>query len=187
MDALYSSLTQLEGKLRCAGLSWAVIGGVAVAVWGEPRLTRDVDVKISVARDDLQTLLDALGASYQPVHGAPKDTVAAMGIVFVEDGAGTKIDLMLADLPFDRQMIERARQVQLDPVTRPMVCTAEDLIIYKLLSSRPRDYDDAASVVRRQGARLDRRYILNWLEQFEAALDDSTLVSAFRSMRTKPG
>lgn len=59
----------------------------------------------------------------------------------------------------------------------------EDLIIYKLVSTRPRDHEDAAGVVRRQGDALDDRYILQWLELLERALDDSTLVGEFRGLR----
>lgn len=63
------------------------------------------------------------------------------------------------------------------------VCSAEDLIVYKLISTRLRDYEDAASVIRRQGDALDDAYVLDWLHQFEQALDDSTLVAEYRRMR----
>lgn len=104
-----------------------------------------------------------------------------MGILFVEDPDGTRIDFLLADMSFDLHAIERAERIKLGDVSA-MVCSAEDLIIYKLLSSRPRDYDDARSVVRRQGKGLDRGYVEMWLRQFEAALDDSTLIASFRSL-----
>lgn len=57
MDALYRSLSILDSRLTEAGVPWAVVGGLAVAIWGEPRLTRDVDVKVALRRTDLATLL----------------------------------------------------------------------------------------------------------------------------------
>ena len=63
------------------------------------------------------------------------------------------------------------------------VCSPENLIIYKLISTRSRDHEDAASVVRRQGEALDDEYVLEWLRKFEQALDDSTLVEEYRYMR----
>jgi len=45
------------------------------------------------------------------------------------------------------------------------------------------DHEDAASVVRRQGDKLDDSYVLHWLGQFEHALDDSTLVAEYTRLR----
>ena len=51
MENLFESLVSLEERLHRAGISCAVIGGVAVGVWGEPRVTRDVDVKVLLGRN----------------------------------------------------------------------------------------------------------------------------------------
>lgn len=34
------------------GARFALVGGLAVSAWGEPRYTRDVDLAVGVARDD---------------------------------------------------------------------------------------------------------------------------------------
>jgi hypothetical protein len=52
-----------------------------------------------------------------------------------------------------------------------------------LISTRPRDREDVWGIVRRQGDDLDDAYILNWLRQFELALDDSTLVTEYKKLR----
>jgi len=59
------------------------------------------------------------------------------------------------------------------------------LILYKLVSTRPRDHADAESVIRRQADLLDDDYVLDWLRQFEVALDDSTMVSGYRRLRAR--
>ncbi|MFQ6101787.1 MAG: hypothetical protein ACE5OS_11225 [Anaerolineae bacterium] len=41
MENLFESLVALQDRLRQAGIPSAVIGGVAVGVWGEPRVTRE--------------------------------------------------------------------------------------------------------------------------------------------------
>ncbi len=63
------------------------------------------------------------------------------------------------------------------------VFSKEDLILYKMISTRPRDREDVQGIVRRQGDALDDTYILDWLQQFEQALDDSTLVAEYRRIR----
>jgi hypothetical protein len=65
------------------------------------------------------------------------------------------------------------------------VCTAEDLVVYKMLSTRAKDRGDFESVVQKQGDALDNTYIESWLAQFEEALADSTLIHDFRKMRMR--
>ena len=48
MKKLYSSLKSLHKCLQSNKIEYAVIGGLAVAVWGEPRLTQDIDIKVKL-------------------------------------------------------------------------------------------------------------------------------------------
>ncbi len=183
MERLFESIVALQERLRKAGIPSAVIGGLALSVWGEPRVTRDVDVKVLLRRDEASRLLEAIAADYVPLSDEPLQTLARLGFLFVKDRWGTRIDLLLSDTEFDAEAIRRARPVELAPGTTVYVCTAEDLLIYKLISTRPRDYEDAVSIIRRQGDALDDAYVMDWLHRFEQALDDSTLVSEYRRLR----
>jgi len=104
-------------------------------------------------------------------------------MVFVQDTAGTRLDLLLADTPYDVLAIRRGHDVELQPGVTIRVCSPEDLVIYKLISTRLRDHEDAQGVIRRQGSNLDDKYVLDWLHQFEQALDDSTLVAEYKKLR----
>jgi hypothetical protein len=182
-ENLWQSVIQIQKQLSDAGISSAVIGGLAVAIWGEPRLTRDVDMKVLLQRDQADHLLSVLEPDYTFLSNTPKQTLQRMGMLFVENIAGLRIDLLLADTPFDVQAIQRGRSVEIQPGQNITVCTPEDLILYKMISTRPRDYEDVRGVVRRQGQNLDDSYILNWLQQFEQAFDDFTLVAEYRKLR----
>jgi hypothetical protein len=174
---------QLQKRLAEAGIASAVIGGLAVAVWGEPRLTRDADVKVSLQREQASVLLDLLSPGYTFLSDKPEQTLRRMGFLFVKDVTGLRLDLLLADTSFDIQAIQRAHSVDIQPDLTITVCTPEDLVLYKMISTRPRDREDVQGVVRRQGEALDDAYILYWLQQFEQALDDSTLVAEYRRIR----
>jgi len=180
---LFESIISLEERLHHAGISSAVIGGVAVGVWGEPRVTRDVDVKVLLGRNHASRLLEILGADYMPLQSDPLPALTRTGILFVQDKSGTRLDLLLSDTEFDIQAIHRAKVVELAYRLKAHICSAEDLIIYKIISTRPRDREDAASVVHRQENTLDDEYVLQWLREFEQALDDSTLVADYQRMR----
>ena len=183
MENLLQSLIALQRRLSDAGISSIVIGGVAVAAWGDPRVTRDVDLKVLLERDDADRLLALLSPDYTPLLPDPLQALKKQAMVFVQDARGTRLDLLLADTPYDVIAIQRGRDVELQPGVTVRVCSPEDLVVYKLISTRPRDHDDAQSVVRRQGASLDDDYVLDWLRQFEEALDDSTLVAEYKHLR----
>jgi hypothetical protein len=182
MQDLATSLMAVQRILADAGLPSVAIGGVAVTVWGEPRLTRDVDVKVLAGRDDREQVLAVLH-KYTPLHADPNEALRRQGIAFFQDEAGVRIDIMLAETSFDETAIARAQTIELQPNQPVRICTAEDLIVYKMLSLRSKDQADVESIIRRQGDKLDDAYVEEWLLQFEQALDDSTLVNEYRRLR----
>jgi hypothetical protein len=183
MDNLLQSIKTLQQRLEATGIPSIVIGGVAVAVWGEPRVTRDVDLKVLLGRDDAERLVTALMLDYVSLLPDPRTALRQQAMLFVQDAAGTRLDLLLADTPYDVLAIQRGRDVELQPGVTIRVCSPEDLVIYKMISTRLRDHEDAQGVIRRQGSSLDDEYVLDWLHQFEQALDDSTLVAEYKSLR----
>ena len=114
-------------------------------------------------------------------------TIAEMlkenGILFVQDKHGVRVDIHLSDTLFDMEVIRRASNIEIEPGVAIKVCSAEDLIIYKILSTRTSDSRDFEGVVDYQGDALDDGYIIEWLRQFETALDDSTLVNTYQRKR----
>lgn len=183
---LIKSAVLAQLALSAAGIDSIVIGGLAVAIWGEPRLTRDVDLKVLLLRDRAEELVKALPQGFRCLADHPETTLRRVGFLFVQDTAGIRIDFLLADTGFDVEALSRKHQVEL-MAERIAVCSPEDLIVYKMISTRPRDHEDVRGVIRRQQDKLDDEYITSWLRQFEQALDDSTLVSSYRQMRDTEG
>lgn len=183
IDNLIEGVIRLQSHLSKAGIASVVIGGLAVVVWGEPRLTRDVDLKVQLQRDQSSHLLETLEPDYKLLSDDPRQTLQRTGMLFIENAAGLRLDLLLADTPFDDRAIDRGIGVEIHPSQAITVCTPEDLILYKMISTRPRDREDVRGIVRRQRDNLDDAYLLNWLEQFELALDDSTLIAEYKNLR----
>lgn len=184
MNDLVDSVVAFQNFLKQEDVPVMAIGGIAVAVWGEPRLTRDIDMKVLVSRENRARLLAMLRA-YTPLQEDSDESFRRLGLAFFRDPNGVRIDVMLADTIFDETAIGRARDIDFSPRRNIRVCTAEDLIIYKMLSTRPKDRGDVESIVQKQGDTLDDTYIENWLVQFEEALADSTLIRDFRKLRTR--
>lgn len=183
MQNLFESTFKIQDQLNQAGIDSAVIGALAVALWGKPRLTQDVDLKVLLSRDQSERLIKLLGKNHRFLTATPEETLKKMGFIFLKSTAGIRIDLLLADTPFDTQAIQRAKSVTISPDLKLKVVTPEDLIIYKLISTRAKDHEDVRGVLLRQKKLLEKGYILKWLRQFESALDDSTLIATFAKMQ----
>lgn len=182
MEHLVRSVAGLQRRFAEAGVPSVVIGGLAVSVWGVPRLTRDADLKVLLRRDERARVL-ALLADLTPLHADPDEAFRRQGLAFFQDADSTRIDVMLAETSFDETAIGRARAIEMQPGLEVHVCSAEDLIVYKLVSTRTQDHLDVEGIIRRQGAALDDAYVEGWLRQFELALDDSTLLAEYRRLR----
>lgn len=189
MDQLYTSVLKLQQRLASAGIPSAIIGGVAVGVWGDPRVTRDVDLKVLLRRDDAERLWGLLQEDYRPLHHEPIEALRGHGFLFLHDADEIRLDVLLAETTFDESAVRRARSIKLSPDAEfaAWVCAPEDLIVYKMISLRDIDRRDAAMLVKRVGDKLDDRYIEKWLKEFEQALDEGSLIAEFRRLRQGPG
>ena len=185
MNPLYQAVVKLQQRLSSAGIESAVIGGIAVSMWARPRATEDADFKVLLDRDSAQDLLRVLQPDYAPLQANPVEALRRNGVLFVKDSSGVRLDLQLADVSLDEAAIRRAQLIELEPGLSARVCSAEDLLIYKIISTRPLDQIDVENIVRSQGDKLDDQYVLHWLHQLEQALDDSTLIATYQRLRRR--
>ena len=66
-------------------------------------------------------------------------------------------------------------------------CSAEHLLVYKLVAARPQDLVDVEGIVRRQGRRLDVEQIRYWGREFAELKDDPDLLRPFEDLMRKSG
>ena len=76
-------LVDLQRRLDEAGIPSALIGGLAIGAWAKARLTRDVDIKILLHRQEHQRLLDLLTPDYHSLQADPVLALRTNGIIFV--------------------------------------------------------------------------------------------------------
>jgi predicted nucleotidyltransferase len=160
-------LARLTTVLDRRGVPFMLIGGQAVLLHGDPRLTEDVDVTLGLGPGRWRDVVDACAdIGLEPL---PDDVQRFVATTFVlpalDEAMGVRVDLIFSTTPYEAQAIERAIRVEVGGEQVPFV-TAEDLIIHKLFAGRARDLDDAASVVRRKSPDLDWDYMRKWAEDF---------------------
>ena len=168
----------LEGD----GVPYAVMGGLAVPIWGIPRATFDVDVTLAVDEDGLRRFLDRASengfAVDQAFRKGFRDVVSGMDKVrlewWTEDSRRVEVDLFVVSTPY--QAAAFARRVEVRIEERSMwVLSAADLILHKLVADRAKDRADVESILLVQGV-PDEAYLRLWagrlgvLERLERAI-----------------
>jgi hypothetical protein len=96
------------------------------------------------------------------------------------------VDLIVAGLPYEESAIRRA--VRVDVAGKDVrFCTAEDLVLHKIVSDRSRDRDDVEGIIGRQGKRLDRTYLDPLIDELARGLERPDLADFYRACLNTAG
>ena len=177
LEAALAGVARLLDGLR---VPYMVIGGFAVTVWGQPRFTADLDLTIHCPVPE-QSLIKRLLRSLTPLVADPVQFVQGRRVLPAQTSAGTAVDIVFAGLPYEVAAIERAVPVEVAGYG-VRICTAEDLIVHKIISSRPRDREDIRGIVQRRGEQLDRDYLTPIVRELATALDQPDIFDFYRSL-----
>jgi len=149
-------LLPIDGIMKRHGIRYAVIGGYAVAAWGEVRATRDVDLLCS-AKDlvNLKLALSQSGLDFVHRIGDADDPISDVVRIPARCETSTyEVDFLAGIKGAPTDLLDRARSILLDDLEVP-VASPEDTIILKMLGGSARDLEDARSILRIQGEKID--------------------------------
>ena len=143
---LFDELRALVTALDAAGVEYALAGGLAVAVWGAPRATRDIDLLIQP--DSLPRAMAAARECGFTLEALPFEFQDGTHLQRVNkvDGAGNllTVDFMLVDRNLHPAWMARTR---LPFAGKDIVVVGrEALIAMKALAGRPQDIADIQSL-----------------------------------------
>jgi hypothetical protein len=183
MNGLFATAAQLQGFCDEQGWRSCFIGGVAVQRWGEPRVTRDVDLSLLAGFGDEARFVDTLLAHYHARIEGAREFALQHRVVLLASATGVGIDISLAALPYEERVVERATSFEFETGLAIRTCSAEDLIILKLFASRPLDLRDAEGVVGRNKGHLDWAYVEEQLKPLAEAKEDPGILRELVRLR----
>ena len=174
-------LKKIALQLKGASIPYMVIGGQAVLVYGEPRLTRDIDIIMGIGVDGLDSvkkIIKAIGLK-SLVEKEKAFVERNMVLPTLDKKSGIRVDFIFSFSPYERQAIERARDIKLG---RSLVrfASLEDVVIHKMIAGRARDLDDVKSILLKN-PKYDLVYIKKWLKEFDKSLGGKFL-KVFRNI-----
>ena len=175
-------IAKIAKNLADNNLPYMIIGGQAVLLYGEPRLTKDIDITLGVDIDSLDTLIKInkeISLNILPENPAEfvKDTM----VLPVQDSVtGIRVDYIFSFTPYEKQAIGRGKKIN---ILGQDVCftSPEDLIIHKIFSGRPRDLEDAR-IVLLKNPEMDTQYIKATFQDFDIGPDGSNYLKLFEEI-----
>lgn len=170
LGAFQEALHELSTTLEDAHVPYMIIGGIANAIWGYPRSTLDIDVTIWVPDDQIQTILSIISRQYVIMVDSPGEFISQTRVLPIKNAKKVRIDIIFGILPFEKDALDRAVDVKIGD-TSIKFCTAEDLILMKIISERSRDMEDVRGILRVQKNHLDYDYLKPRIDELSDLLD----------------
>jgi hypothetical protein len=138
MNSELEVLLDVVNRLERAGIDYMLTGSVAMSVYVEPRMTRDIDVVAELSRIDAERISGLFSPDYYVDGDAVRQAVQARGMFNVFHLSRlVKVDFIVArDEEFERHKLARRARHNLGG-RGVWVIGKEDLILSKLVWAAP--------------------------------------------------
>lgn len=168
-NPVIKAMWEIIDSLNKNRINYVMMGGLAVRALAIPRPTNDVDITIECSSMELRKMLKGWDSETIQVPEIYLtgwlDRVADMPLVKlktqIDKEHSVDLDIFVCETDFQRSMMSRRIQAQIDGNQSVWIVSPEDLILLKLIANRPRDWIDIADVLFVQGA-LDHTYMEYW-------------------------
>jgi hypothetical protein len=160
LEVLFDVVARLDG----AGIGYMLTGSVAMSVYAEPRMTRDIDVVVQLAAADAGRVAGLFSPEYYVDEEAVRSAVAARAMFNLFHLARlVKVDLIVPkDDEFQRHEFGRRQRAALGG-RDVWVVSKEDLILSKLVWAAPSESAFQLRDVRKLVASgADEAYLRAW-------------------------
>ncbi len=164
------------------GISYMIIGGQAVLMYGEPRLTKDVDITLGIGHEGLKDIIklsEKLGFT-SIADDAESFVKRTMVFPVADKKSGLRVDFIFSFTEYEREAIKRAVNIMLGG-SAVKFASVEDVIIHKIFAGRPRDIEDIKGIMSKN-KNFDKSYVLKWLNLFDVTDNKNNLLGIFNSI-----
>jgi hypothetical protein len=168
-----AGLKRVISDLELASLDYMIVGSVAGTVYGEPRLTNDLDLVVSTSQASAKNILDAFDGKdfYLPPLEIVSQEITRCGqINLLHQTSGLKVDLMfLKQTRHGVEEFSRRRRLEILRGLVPWIASPEDIIIAKLRFYREGESQKHLVDIRGILANtpIDHAYLSGWLKELD--------------------
>jgi hypothetical protein len=142
MTLIEAAALEVIALLDDLRLRYMVIGGIAVGLWGEPRVTLDLDVSVWVEPERFEATVDLLSSRLRLRTSQPMEMARRDRVLPALASNGVPVDLLFAAWPVERRAFDRSVSLRIGSL-QIRVAPLDYLVFLKLISERPKDLADA--------------------------------------------
>jgi hypothetical protein len=163
-------LKLVTGRLEVNNIPYMVSGSVAMNFYGQPRMTRDIDIVVElsspiIVQNFSQMFADIFYVDNEMIESAIK-TKGMFNIIHNE--RFVKVDFIVKkNLPYRNTEFERKRKIAVEDFSIYTV-SPEDLILSKLYWAKETESEmqvrDVVNIIKSLPS-LDRNYLFSWAKQ----------------------
>lgn len=177
---MFSIFKAVLEKLENQKIDYMVVGSIASIIYGEPRMTKDMDIVIQVNHLDAQSFEELF--PYPEYYCPPKDILSSE---FSEQGqfnilhqdSGIKVDFIVRkNSPHAKMEFERKKRIVFWENQEAYIATAEDVILKKLSFYREgrseKHLRDIRGILAQ--SKVDKDYLEAWVKTLK--LEDEWLL-----------
>ena len=154
MTELYTTALEVQRLCESQGWNFCIIGGVAVQRWGQPRLTRHVDLTLLTGLGDEEKFTSAWLRDYQFRPPGSMNMALTNRVLLLVNQRGTPVDVARGGIDFEQRSVQRSSPWKI-PEGVLRTCSAEDLLVHKCFAGREQDWVDVDGILARQKGKLD--------------------------------
>lgn len=160
-------LQRVAGAFATERVDFLLIGGMALSVWIEPRLTKDCEIVVRIRKVQQSRLKGALVAAGARATSLRMRLMFERPFIRLKTTDGPMLDVHRCMTAHDLSAFEHSALIRKwgHPIR---VAAAEDLVLYKLQAWRLQDRADIQSLLV-QVKDLNHEYIESWLDPIRKA------------------
>jgi hypothetical protein len=164
VNPIFQAALEIQQFFEAKKWRFCFFGGLATLRWGEMRTTEDVDINLLTAFGEEQRYIAAILERFKPRFAGAGDFALQSRTLLIKASNEVDIDVSLAAFPFEEDVVERSSSHTFGSAGLRL-CSAEDLIIYKVFAGRDKDWGDVSGIIQRQKNKLDWTNIENSLPE----------------------
>ena len=159
---------RVGSALESIGVRHTIGGSIAASFAGEPRSTIDIDFVAALTHGDVAPLIAALRGEFYAADEAFHRAIDTLGSAnLIHEATNLKVDVFIAGgTPLDEQQLARRQRLEVRPGQVIYIHPPEDILLQKLrwyrktAGTSDRQWRDIIGIIRTQGPRLDRHYVM---------------------------
>lgn len=123
----------ISRKFEQAGIPYMLTGSMAMNYYAQPRMTRDIDVVIALAPDDVAAVIELFGPEYYVSPASIREALAYESMFnLIHQASVIKVDCIVRkSSAYRQQEFERRQPITIQSFST-FIVSKEDLILSKL-------------------------------------------------------